>query len=61
MPSWPPLRGAPARGFPVKFEALKVDELARRTGLTVRPLHRYDLLGYNVPSAAPADEHGVRR
>jgi DNA-binding transcriptional MerR regulator len=27
------------------FEALKVGELARRTGLTVRALHHYDEIG----------------
>jgi DNA-binding transcriptional MerR regulator len=32
------------------FEALKVGELARRTGLTVRTLHHYDELGLLKPS-----------
>jgi DNA-binding transcriptional MerR regulator len=34
----------------MKFEALKVGELARRTGLTVRTLHHYDQLGLLKPS-----------
>jgi len=32
------------------FEALKVGELARRTGLTVRTLHHYDAIGLLRPS-----------
>jgi DNA-binding transcriptional MerR regulator len=32
------------------FEALKVGELARRTGLTVRTLHHYDEIGLLQPS-----------
>src|SRR5437879_10892711 len=32
------------------FEALKVGELARRTGLTVRTLHHYDEIGLLRPS-----------
>jgi DNA-binding transcriptional MerR regulator len=32
------------------FEALKVGELARRTGLTVRTLHHYDAIGLLKPS-----------
>jgi DNA-binding transcriptional MerR regulator len=34
----------------VGFEALKVGELARRTGLTVRTLHHYDEIGLLRPS-----------
>src|SRR5215470_17417558 len=34
----------------MKFEALKVGELARRTGLTVRTLHHYDEVGLLRPS-----------
>jgi DNA-binding transcriptional MerR regulator len=34
----------------MKFEALKVGELAKRTGLTVRTLHHYDELGLLKPS-----------
>src|ERR1700741_5431120 len=33
----------------MSFEALKVGELARRTGLTVRTLHHYDDIGFLVP------------
>src|SRR5262245_48879149 len=32
------------------FEALKVGELARRTGLTIRTLHHYDEIGLLKPS-----------
>src|SRR5438270_4919129 len=41
---------APARGIAMRFEALKVGELARRTGLTVRTLHHYDEIGLLKPS-----------
>ena len=34
----------------MKFEALKVGELAKRTGLTVRTLHHYDEIGLLKPS-----------
>ncbi|PWT83443.1 MAG: MerR family transcriptional regulator [Acidobacteria bacterium] len=34
----------------MKFEALKVGELARRTGLTVRTLHHYDEIALLKPS-----------
>jgi MerR family transcriptional regulator, thiopeptide resistance regulator len=34
----------------MKFEALKVGEQARRTGLTVRTLHHYDEIGLLKPS-----------
>src|SRR5205085_6040000 len=34
----------------MRFEALKVGELARRTGLTVRTLHHYDDIGLLRPS-----------
>jgi DNA-binding transcriptional MerR regulator len=34
----------------MRFEALKVGELARRTGLTVRTLHHYDEIGLLQPS-----------
>ena len=34
----------------MRSEALKVGELARRTGLTVRTLHHYDELGLLKPS-----------
>src|SRR5258708_33548659 len=34
----------------MQFEALKVGELARRTGLTVRTLHHYDEIGLVRPS-----------
>src|SRR5215813_435598 len=32
------------------FDALKVGELARRTGLTIRTLHHYDEIGLLKPS-----------
>jgi DNA-binding transcriptional MerR regulator len=34
----------------MRFEALKVGHLARRTGLTVRTLHHYDAIGLLKPS-----------
>jgi DNA-binding transcriptional MerR regulator len=34
----------------MKFEALMVGELARRTGLTIRTLHHYDAIGLLKPS-----------
>jgi DNA-binding transcriptional MerR regulator len=34
----------------MRFEALKVGELANRTGLTVRTLHHYDAIGLLKPS-----------
>ncbi len=34
----------------MKFQALKVGDLARRTGLTVRTLHHYDEIGLLAPS-----------
>src|ERR1700760_1196472 len=46
MPSGPRPGGGTAMGF----EALKVGELARRTGLTVRTLHHYDQIGLLRPS-----------
>src|SRR5437899_1165849 len=50
MPSWPRLPAAPAGGIAMRFEALKVGELARRTGLTIRTLHHYDDIGLLKPS-----------
>ncbi len=41
----------------MKFEALKVGELARRTGLTVRALHHYDEIGLLRPSLHTASGH----
>ncbi|HEU4556350.1 MAG TPA: MerR family transcriptional regulator [Longimicrobium sp.] len=40
-----------------KFEALKVGELARRTGLTVRTLHHYHDVGLVKPSAQTPSGH----
>src|SRR5439155_11688510 len=34
----------------MRFAALKVGELARRTGLTIRALHHYDEIGLLQPS-----------
>ena len=34
----------------MRFEAMKVGELARRTGLTIRTLHHYDEIGLLKPS-----------
>jgi len=41
----------------MKFEALKVGELAKRTGLTVRTLHHYDEIGLLKPSLHTASGH----
>ncbi len=39
------------------FEALKVGELAKRTGLTIRTLHHYDEIGLLKPSLHTAAGH----
>ena len=36
----------------MRFEALKVGELARRTGLTIRTLHHYDEIGLRNPTSS---------
>src|SRR2546430_1852936 len=41
----------------MQFEALKVGELARRTGLTIRALHHYDEIGLLNPSLHTASGH----
>jgi DNA-binding transcriptional MerR regulator len=41
----------------MRFEALKVGELARRTGLTVRTLHHYDAIGLLKPSLHTESGH----
>src|ERR1051326_3078850 len=41
----------------MRFEALKVGELARRTGLTVRTLHHYDEIGLLRPSRLTESGH----
>src|SRR5262245_33187006 len=41
----------------MRFEALKVGELARRTGLTVRALHHYDEFGLLKPSLHTESGH----
>ncbi len=40
------------------FNALKVGDLARRTGLTVRTLHHYDEIGLLRPSGRTESAHG---
>jgi DNA-binding transcriptional MerR regulator len=50
IPSWLLFPEAPAGGIAMRFEALKVGELARRTGLTIRTLHHYDEIGLLKPS-----------
>src|SRR6266545_6736654 len=50
MPSEPLCPKAPAGEIAMRFEPLKVGELARRTGLTVRTLHHYDEIGLLRPS-----------
>lgn len=37
--------------------ALRVGELARRTGLSVRTLHHYDDLGLLTPSGRSSGDH----
>src|SRR5262245_45646488 len=49
MLSWQSLPGHRQEEF-MQFEALKVGELARRTGLTIRTLHHYDEIGLLRPS-----------
>jgi DNA-binding transcriptional MerR regulator len=41
----------------MRFEALKVGELARRTGLTIRTLHHYDEIGLLNPSLHTESGH----
>jgi DNA-binding transcriptional MerR regulator len=41
----------------MRFEALKVGELARRTGLTIRTLHHYDEIGLVKPSLHTESGH----
>jgi DNA-binding transcriptional MerR regulator len=41
----------------MEHEKLKVGELARRTGLTVRTLHHYDEIGLLAPSSRTASGH----
>ena len=41
----------------MRFEALKVGELARRTGLTIRTLHHYDEIGLLKPSGHTESGH----
>src|SRR5207249_1460486 len=41
----------------MRFEALKVCELAKRTGLTIRTLHHYDEIGLLAPSGRTESGH----
>ena len=41
----------------MRFEALKVGELAKRTGLTIRTLHHYDEIGLLTPSERTESGH----
>src|SRR5262245_1851344 len=41
----------------MRFEALKVGELAKRTGLTIRTLHHYDEIGLLAPSGRTESGH----
>jgi DNA-binding transcriptional MerR regulator len=41
----------------MRFEALKVGELAQRTGLTIRTLHHYDAIGLLKPSLHTESGH----
>src|SRR5215470_2043049 len=57
MPSCPQFLKAQAGGIAIGFEALKVGELAKRTGLTVRTLHHYDEIDLIKPSLHTAAGH----
>jgi DNA-binding transcriptional MerR regulator len=48
---------ASAGDVAMPFEALKVGELARRTGLTIRTLHHYDEIGLLKPSLKTESGH----
>ena len=50
-------RRAFAGEFTMSFDALRVGELARRTGLTVRTLHHYDEIGLLKPSLHTESGH----
>ena len=52
-----PIARTTAKEFVMKFEALKVGELAKRTGLTVRTLHHYDEIGLLRPSLHTESGH----
>src|SRR5438552_18284538 len=41
----------------MRFEGLKVGELAKRTGLTIRTLHHYDAIGLLRPSLHTESGH----
>src|ERR1700675_313077 len=41
----------------MRFEALRVGELAKRTGLTIRTLHHYDEIGLLKPSLHSESGH----
>src|SRR6516165_588232 len=47
----------PTGGCTMPFAALKVGELARRTGLTIRTLHHYDEIGLLKPSLHTESGH----
>jgi DNA-binding transcriptional MerR regulator len=47
----------PSGGIAMRFHALKVGELARRTGLTIRTLHHYDEIGLLKPSLHTESGH----
>src|SRR5256714_12769862 len=49
--------GRREEGVAMRFEALKVGELARRTGLTIRTLHHYDEIGLLKPSLRTESGH----
>src|SRR5439155_16209651 len=57
IPSWPLIPLAPAGETAMPFEALKVGELSKRTGLTVRTLHHYDEIGLLRPSLHTGSGH----
>ena len=51
------IRGLERRSASWRFEAMKVGELAKRTGLTVRTLHHYDEIELLKPSLHTESGH----
>src|SRR6516165_7425563 len=50
LPACPDKPAGVGRRYLMRFNPLKIGELARRTGLTVRTLHHYDAIGLLHPS-----------
>src|SRR3954454_18714659 len=54
---WPQFLEVTGGEGAMRFEALKIGELARRTGLTIRTLHHYDEIGLLRPSLRTESGH----